>query len=161
MRWCQGVPQARTRWRVPVAGAPSRAWRRAVGQRTSEGQKSLSFLRPPLGRSRRAPVAAMCSLWLGGFGPAGGGCPPASCAGHGSAAGSLGRVSVACGPLNSGLAADPWGGGGGRAVCSAHRPAGVRVKRCLPLALDRRENGGDVRLFGAGPLGPASGIGGR
>ena len=40
-------------------------------------------------------------------------------------------------------------------------PGGVRVKHCLPLALDWRENGGDVRPFGAGPLGTASGIGGR
>ena len=35
------------------------------------------------------------------------GCPPAPCAGLGSAAGSLGRVSLACGPSDSGLAADP------------------------------------------------------
>ena len=35
------------------------------------------------------------------------GCPPALCAGLGSAAGSLGPVSVACGPPDSGLAADP------------------------------------------------------
>ena len=37
----------------------------------------------------------------------GGGSSPATCAGLGSAAGSLGRVSVACGPPDSGLAADP------------------------------------------------------
>ena len=72
MRWCQGVPQARTPWRVPVAGAPSRAWRRGVGQRSPEGRRSLSFLCQPLGRSRRAPVAAMCPPWLGGSGAAGG-----------------------------------------------------------------------------------------
>ena len=35
------------------------------------------------------------------------GCPPAPCVGLGSGAGSLGRVSVACGHLGSGLAADP------------------------------------------------------
>ena len=35
------------------------------------------------------------------------GCPPAPCVGLGSGAGSLGRVSVACGPLGSGSAADP------------------------------------------------------
>ena len=34
-------------------------------------------------------------------------CPPAPCVGLGSGAGSLGRVSVACGPLGSGSAADP------------------------------------------------------
>ena len=76
MRWCQGAPQASSPWRVPVAGAPSRAWRRAVGQRTPEGRRSPSFLCPPLGRSRRAPVAAMCSLSLGGFWAAGGAAPP-------------------------------------------------------------------------------------
>ena len=75
MRWCQGVPQARTPWRVPVAGAPSRVWRRAVGQRTPEGRRSLSFLRPPLGRCC-ALVAAMCPPWLGGFGAAEGAVPP-------------------------------------------------------------------------------------
>ena len=37
----------------------------------------------------------------------GGGCPPVPCVGLGSAAGSLGRVSAACGPPDSGLAADP------------------------------------------------------
>ena len=37
------------------------------------------------------------------------GCPPAPCAGLGSGAGSLGRVSVACGPLGSVSAADPGG----------------------------------------------------
>ena len=31
MRWCQGVPQARTPWRVPVAGVPSRA----IGERAA------------------------------------------------------------------------------------------------------------------------------
>ena len=107
MRCCQGVPQARTPWRVPVAGASGRAWRQAVGQRTPEGRRSLSFLRPPLGRPCRPPVAAMCPPLLGGSGAAGGGCPPALCAVLGSAAGSLGRVSVACGPADSGLAADP------------------------------------------------------
>ena len=35
------------------------------------------------------------------------GCPPAPCVRLGSGAGSLGRVSVACGPLGSGSAADP------------------------------------------------------
>ena len=35
------------------------------------------------------------------------GCPPAPCVGLGSGAGSLGRVSVACGPPGSGSAADP------------------------------------------------------
>ena len=76
MRWCQGVPQARPPWRAPFAGAPSRSWRRAVGQRTAEGRRSLSFLRPPLGRSRRAPVAAMCPPWLGGLWAVGGAVPP-------------------------------------------------------------------------------------
>ena len=37
----------------------------------------------------------------------GGGCPLVPCAGLGSAAGSLGRVSAACGPPDSWLAADP------------------------------------------------------
>ena len=35
------------------------------------------------------------------------GCPPAPCVRLGSGAGSLGRVSVACGPLGSGSATDP------------------------------------------------------
>ena len=35
-----------------------------MGQRTPEGRRSLSFLRPPLGRSRRAPVVPMYPLWL-------------------------------------------------------------------------------------------------
>ena len=67
MRWCQGVPQARTPWRAPVAGASSSSWRRAVGHRTPEGRRSPSFLRPPLGCSRRAPVVAMRPLCLGGL----------------------------------------------------------------------------------------------
>ena len=76
MTWCQGVLQARTLWRVPVAGALSRARLRAVGQRTPEGRRSLSFLPSPLGRSRRAAVAAMCPPWLGGLGAVGGAVPP-------------------------------------------------------------------------------------
>ena len=67
MRWCHGVPQARTPWRAPVAGASGRSWRRAVGHRTPEGRRSQSFLRPPLGRSRRAPVVAMRPQCLGGL----------------------------------------------------------------------------------------------
>ena len=43
--------------------------------------------------------------WFWGCG--GGGCPLAPFAGLGSAAGSLGRVSLAYGPPNSGLARDP------------------------------------------------------
>ena len=39
----------------------------------------------------------------------GGGCPPAPCVGLESAAGSLGRVSVACGPPDSALAVDLGG----------------------------------------------------
>ena len=35
------------------------------------------------------------------------GCPAAPCVGLGPGAGSLGRVSVACGPLGRGSAADP------------------------------------------------------
>ena len=76
MRWCQGVPQARTLEMAPVAGAPSRSWRRAVGQRTPEGRRSLSFLRPPLGRSRRAPVVAMGPPCFGGLGAVQGAVPP-------------------------------------------------------------------------------------
>ena len=67
MRWCQSVPQARTPWGAPVAGASSRSWRRAVGHRTSEALRPLSFLRPPLGRSRRAPVVATRPPRLGGL----------------------------------------------------------------------------------------------
>ena len=67
MRWCQVVPQARTPWRAPVAGAPSRSWRLAVCHSTPEGRRSLSFLRPPLGRSRRAPAVAMRPLCLRGL----------------------------------------------------------------------------------------------
>ena len=67
MRWFQGVPQARTPWRAPAAGAPSRSWRQAVGLRTPEGRSSLSFLHPPMGRSRRAPVVAMRPPCLGGL----------------------------------------------------------------------------------------------
>ena len=68
MWWCQGVPQASNPWRARVAGASSRSWRWAVGHRTPEGWRSLSFLRPPLGRSRLAPVVAMrpprLAVWL-------------------------------------------------------------------------------------------------
>ena len=94
MRWCQGVPQARTLWRAPVAGALSRSWRRAVGQRTPESRGSLLFLRPPLGRSRRAPVVAMCSPCLGGFGAVGGSVPP--------------FLAQALGRPQAPLAACPW-----------------------------------------------------
>ena len=154
MRWCQGVPQARTPWRAPVAGAPSRSWRRAVCQRIPEGRRSLSFLRPPLGRSRRAPVVAMCPPCFGGLGTVGGAVPPS--------------LAQALGWPQAPLAACPWRAVpptasrtltlGGRSV---RRPAGDRVKCCLSFALDWRENGWDVRPLDAGPLGPASGIGGR
>ena len=89
------------------------------------------------------------------------GCPPAPCVGLGSGTGSLGRVSVACGPLGSGSAADHGREAADEADISPRRLARVRLKRCLPLALGQRENGGDVRPLGAGPLGPASGVGGR
>ena len=42
-----------------MARASSRLRRLAVGHRTLEGQRSLSFLRPPPGHSPRAPVVAM------------------------------------------------------------------------------------------------------
>ena len=90
----QGVPQACTPWRAPVAWAPSRSLRRAVGQRTPEGRWSLSFLRPPIGRSRRAPVVATCPLCLGGLGAVGGTVPR-------SLAQALGRPQAP-------LAACPW-----------------------------------------------------
>ena len=76
MRWRQGVPQGTYSVEGSCCSALSRAWRRAVGQRTPAGQRSLSFLCPPLGRSRRAPVAAMCPPWLGGLGAAKGAVPP-------------------------------------------------------------------------------------
>ena len=82
-------------------------WGTEQGQGASGGWRSPSFLCLPLGRSRRAPVAAMCLRWIGGLWAAGGAAPPAPCTGLGSAAGSLGRVSAACGPPDSGLAADP------------------------------------------------------
>ena len=55
----------------------------------------------------------------------------------------------------------PWEGGGGRAGRSVCCLVGVCVERCLSRSLGWRGNGGDVRPLGAGPLGPASGIGGR
>ena len=63
----QGFPQACAPWRAPVAGASSRSRRRAVGHWTPEGRRSLSFLRPPLGRSRCAPVVAMRPPHPGGL----------------------------------------------------------------------------------------------
>ena len=107
MRWCQVVSQARTPWRVPVAGAPSRAWRWAVGQGNPWGPEvpviSVSAIGP------RALFPGCCDVPFVAWRPlgCGGGCPPAPCVGLGSAAGSLGCVSVACGPPDSGLAADP------------------------------------------------------
>ena len=149
MRWCQGVPQACTPWRADVAGAPSRSWGRAVGQRTPEGWRSLSFLRPPLGRSPRAPVVAMCPPCLGGLGAVWGAVPR-------SLAQALGRPQAP-------LAACPW-----RVVPpTAGRPPTLGRRRWmswtlrLPPGGGPSENGGDVRPFGAGPLGPASGIAGR
>ena len=56
-----------TPWRAPVAGASSRSRRRAVGNRTREGRRSLSFLRPPLSRSMCAPVVAVSPLRPGGL----------------------------------------------------------------------------------------------
>ena len=73
----------------------------------------------------------------------------------------LGRVSVACGPPDSGSAADPGREAADELDAPSAARRGARVKRCLSLALDWRENGGDVRPLGRGPLGPASGIGGR
>ena len=53
----------------------------------------------------------------------------------------------------------PWEGGGkraGRTICCLVEVCG---ERCLSRSLGRRGNGGDVRLLGAGPLGPTLGIG--
>ena len=55
----------------------------------------------------------------------------------------------------------PWEGGGGRAGRTVCCLLGVCVERCLSCSLGWRGNGGDVRPLGAGPLGPASEIGGR
>ena len=55
----------------------------------------------------RCPCPGPVSLPLARGGGCGGDCPPTPCAGLGSAAGSLGRESVACGPPGSGSAADP------------------------------------------------------
>ena len=192
MGWCQ----ARTTWRAPVPGASSRSRRRAVGHRTPEGQRSLSFLRPPPGRSRRAPVVAMrpprpggsAVLQLGWGTPCSAGrvgrvvgarvqdrCHGAPLAGGGVLGGlsppPLRRPLVGRGlpwPRDHGVLSPrqrvgrkPWEAGGGRAGCSVCCPAESRVKCCLSLALGWRGNGGDVCPFGAGPLGPASGISGR
>ena len=56
----------------------------------------------------------------------------------------------------------PWEGGRGRAGRTVSCLVGVCVERCLSFPLGRRGNDeNDVRPLGAGPLGPASGIGGR
>ena len=124
MRWCQGVPQARTPLRAPVAGAPSRSWRRAVGQRTPEGRRSLSFLRPPLGSSRPAPVIAMCPGCLGGLGAVGGPVPP-------SLAQALGRPQAP-------LTACPW-----RVVpASAGRPLTLGGRQRMSWTLRLPPSGG-------------------
>ena len=91
------------------------------------------------------------------------GCPPTPCAGRWSAAGPLGRVSAACCPPGSGPAADPEREAADEpdVLSAAGWFVGVRVKRGLSLSLGWRENGGDMRPFGAGPGGPGSGIGGK
>ena len=107
MRWRPGVPQACTPWGVPVAGSSSRAWRWAVGQRAPWGLEvpviSVSAL-GPLASCPGCPDGPSVAWRLLDCGE---GCPPAPCVGLGSGAGSLGRVSVACGPPGSGSAADP------------------------------------------------------
>ena len=52
-------PRQVSLWRASVAGAFGGLRRWAVGHRTPEGPRSLSFLRPLLGCSRRAPVVAV------------------------------------------------------------------------------------------------------
>ena len=64
---------------------------------------SVSALGPLASCLGRRDVSSVAWRPLG----CGGGCPPAPCVGLGSAAGSLGRVSAACGPLDSGLAVEP------------------------------------------------------
>ena len=78
-----------------------------MGQRTPEGRRSLSFLRPALGRLRRAPVAAMCPLWLGLLWAVGGAVPPLLAQALGQPQAPLVACPSACGPADSGLAADP------------------------------------------------------
>ena len=92
VRWRPGVPQARTPWGVPVAGASRRAWRWAVGQRAPGGWRSLSSLCPPVVRSGRVPAAVMCPPWPGGFWTAGRAAPPPLAQGWGRARAPL----VAC-----------------------------------------------------------------
>ena len=62
--------------------------------------RSVGWSVPDSGTGVIAPCSRGGVFW-------GGGCPPTPCAGLGSAAGSLGRVFVACGPPGSGSAADP------------------------------------------------------
>ena len=64
---------------------------------------SVSTLGPLASCPDCRDVPSVASRFLG----CGRGCLPAPCAGLGLAAGSLGRVSVVCGPPDSGLAADP------------------------------------------------------
>ena len=135
MRLCQGVPLAITSWRAPVAGAPSRSWWRAVGQRTPEGRRSLSFLCPPLGRSRRAHVVATCPPCLGGLGAVGRAVPPS--------------LAQALGWPQAPLAACPWRvvpptagrpltlGGRRRMSWTLRPPPGGGPREALPAARAR------------------------
>ena len=113
MRWHPGVPRARTPWGVPVAGGIEQGVAVGSGPAGSWGLEvsviSVSALGPLAScpGCRHVPSVAWRLL------DSGEGCPPAPCVGLGSGAGSLGRVSVACGLLGSGSAADPWEGGGG------------------------------------------------
>ena len=106
MRWCQGVPQARSPWRVPFCWGTEQGVAAGSGPGDPWGPKvpviSVSVLGPLASCPGCRDVLSVAWRPLG----CGGGCPPAPCVGLGSAAGSLGRVSVACGPPDSGLAAD-------------------------------------------------------
>ena len=148
--WCQAVPQARSPWRAPVAGALNRPRRRAVSHPTHEARSSLSFLRPLLGRSHPAPVVKVRPPRPGGLAVLQLGWGTPWCTGPVGRLASA-RVRDRChrAPLAGVGCRSPWpcvrgelsprqragrrpwhggGGGAGRSVCC---PAGVRVKRCL------------------------------
>ena len=107
MRWCQGVPKGT----YSVEG--SCCWGTeqgvALGRRPSDswGPEVPVISAPALGPVASCPGCCDVPFVAWRFGGCEGGCPPAPCADLGSAAGSLGRVSVARGPPDSGFAADP------------------------------------------------------
>ena len=107
MRWRPVVPQGT----YSVGGSRCRGIEQGVAVGSGPAG-SLGLEVPVVSVSALGPLASCpgCSdvpsvAWR--LLDCGEGCPPAPCVGLGSGAGSLGRVSVAFGPLGSGSAADP------------------------------------------------------